>query len=158
MKKVILIMLFIILAAGCKSGSIITSDVFVRDTTYTAKPPVINDSGKTLPEYIIPFSDSAKIDTVFRYVKINPIGDTIVNIKYVPKTQWLYYTVQPDTVKIPVRDTLRNSVTLPAPVIETPLMSKIGIFSIGFLVAGLLIVALIIFYFARKKNATNTND
>ena len=153
MKKVMLLLIIVLfIGAGCKSGTATTSDIFIKDTEHVAVPPVIIDSGKAFPEYILPIlpSDALHekiIDSVFRYVKLNAHKDTVIDIKYIPKTNWLYYKVQPDTVRIHDRDTLRN-VTLKPVIEQTPLLSKIGIFALG---AVFIVIAGIILFFVTQK-------
>jgi len=147
MKKVILIMLSLIIAAGCKSGSVST-EVFIRDTAYKVKPPVIIDSGRAVPEYIIPIDSAQAIDTIYRYVKVSVIGDTITDVSFNTRTAVIKYKVQPDTIMISVRDTLIKTIEQPPALIETPLLAKFGIGSVGFIIGMIFIFCLM--YFSRR--------
>jgi hypothetical protein len=106
------------LLSGCCSGRT-TNEVFIRDTTYIKVPEIIQGTGK--PQIVT--------DTLIEYVKIEG-NDTVVKFKYLPAKRIVEYVVKPDTVRFSVRDTLYNT-KIEEKLIETPIMSKIGLVLAG---------------------------
>jgi hypothetical protein len=135
MKITLLFALLAISIWGCCSGRT-TNEVFIRDTTYIKVPEIIQGSGT--PQIVT--------DTLIEYVKING-NDTVVKFKYLPAKRIVEYVVKPDTVKFQVRDTLFNT-KIEEKIIETPLMSKIGLVLLGMALA---IVGFIIYKESKKE-------
>ena len=148
MKKIIwLALLFALLVAltNCRCPTVETT-TFIRDTVYKVKPPMIVDSGKARISNDSTFEFLKRVlisramngtykDSAFVY-------DTLADIKYNPKDSTFFYKIQPDTVKIPVRDTLITTKAI-TQMIETPFLSKVGIFAAGLFVA--LLIALFLY-------------
>ena len=122
MRNTLLFALIAISLGACCSGRT-TNEVFIRDTTYIKVPDVIQGSGT--PQIIT--------DTLVEYVKIKGI-DTVVKFSYLPAKRIVEYIVKPDTVRFQVRDTLYNT-KVEERIIETPIMSKIGLVLAGIAIA-----------------------
>lgn len=133
MKYLPIILLFIV--AACKT-QVETREVYIRDTTYVAKPPVIIDSGKA----------QVVTDTVVRYIEVKD-RDTITDIRYLPGRTEFKWKIQPDTVRITARDTLVNT-KVEYRVVETPFMSKVGLVALGIFLA---LAGLSAWYFTRNR-------
>ena len=128
MKTTLLLGLILISFLGsCCSGRT-TNEVFIRDTTYVKVPPIIEGSGT--PQIIT--------DTLVEYVKIKDT-DTVLKIKYRPPKGLMEYMIKPDTVRFQVRDTIYNT-KVEERIIETPLLSKIGLLLLGAVVTFLILV------------------
>ncbi|MBX3044906.1 MAG: hypothetical protein KF896_14435 [Ignavibacteriae bacterium] len=134
MKITVLFALIVISISGCCSGRT-TNQVFIRDTTYIKVPEIIQGEGT--PQIIT--------DTLIEYVKIKDT-DTVLKIKYRPPKGLMEYMIKPDTVRFDVRDTL-YSIKIEERIIETPLMSKIGL-----LLAGVAIALVGLAIYKERKN------
>jgi hypothetical protein len=101
-KRSIFIALALLLVSGCKNCPE-QSVIYIRDTLVQIQPPLIIDSGQTI-----------KInDSLFQFLKIDSTGkdakDTVVDIRFYPKIEKVFYKVKPDTVRVRVRDTIKIS-------------------------------------------------
>ena len=123
----LLSLILISFLGSCCSGRT-TNEVFIRDTTYVKVPPIIEGSGT--PQIIT--------DTLVEYVKIKDT-DTVLKIKYRPPKGLMEYMIKPDTVRFQVRDTIYNT-KVEERIIETPLLSKIGLLLLGAVVTFLILV------------------
>lgn len=133
MKITVLFALIVISISGCCSGRT-TNQVFIRDTTYIKVPDLIQGEGT--PQIVT--------DTIIKYSELKGV-DTVIQISYLPQKNVIKYVIKPDTVRFQVRDTLYNT-KIEKEVIETTMMSKIGIFFLGAL------AALIIFMIIGTRN------
>jgi hypothetical protein len=109
---------------SCCSGRT-TNEVFIRDTTYIVKPKEVR------------FSDTiTKIDSSYmEYLRKNHNDtDTLIYIKFYPEKRKLEGVFKPDTVRVAVRDTLYNT-KIEEKIIETPMLSKIGLVLAGIAMA-----------------------
>ena len=147
MKRLILIFPFILFA--CKSNSVV-SETRIRDTVHIIVLKIIIDSGRA--EVIKTYDDLTKsyIDSLFQTVKLNG-KDTVIKISYNPVQKQFKWQVRPDTIYYITRDTLLKQEIIEKR-IETPFMSKVGIFGIGAIVAVILLLLIIGVwkYFIRK--------
>lgn len=156
MEKIIIslmIGLMLIAAVGCKTGSV-TGETIIRDRLIKTASPIINDSGDAKLE-IKSIADNAKpfvfsFDSTYRYVKVEK--DTVVDIKFVPKTQKIYYKIRPDTIILALHDTLRK-IEYTEKVVETPLSAKVGFVAIGAVIAILLTVGIYMFLDKRGNKS-----
>lgn len=121
------------LLSGCCSGRT-TNEVFIRDTTYIKVPEIIHGEGK--PQFVT--------DTLIQYSELRGI-DTVIKISYLPSKNVIKYVIKPDTVRFSIRDTLYNT-KIEEKLIETPIMSKIGLVLAGIAMA---LVGIAVF---REKN------
>lgn len=86
----------LIILAGCKSCPE-QSVIIIRDTVMNIVPPIISDSGKM----------SYYPDSLWQFVKYDKNAkDTIIDIRFYPKIEKVFYKVKPDTVRVRVRDTI----------------------------------------------------
>ena len=134
MKITLFFVLIAISLVGCCSGRT-TNQVFIRDTTYIKVPDLIQGEGT--PQIVT--------DTIIKYSELKGI-DTVIQISYLPQKNVIKYVIKPDTVRFSVRDTLYNT-KIEEKIIETPIMSKIGLLLAGVAMA---LVGLAIFK-ERKK-------
>jgi hypothetical protein len=119
MKAALLIIIFT-LCSCCQPVST-TKTVTIRDTVLSALPPLISD---TLPAVFI-------TDTLIRTEV-----DTLQMVSYYPQLKKFYVRIQPDTVKIPYKDTV--TVIQPRFVKEVekyPFTAKVGLFFYGVVAA-----------------------
>ncbi len=93
--KYFIIILSLILFVGCKNCEPTFIQTEIRDTIFKVVPKIIIDSGK------------AQIvnDTLIQYVNIKN-NDTIIRIKYFPKTEYVSVYAKPDTAYIMFKDTI----------------------------------------------------
>lgn len=126
------VILCIILVTLCSCAPrIMYRDTVIRDTVLKVQPPVIE---KSLAADVIH-------DTIVQATEIRG-RDTVTKVQYLPHLKKFYVRVKPDTVSVTVRDTV--SVLRPAEVVyeKTPLLSKVGIGTFGFLLAIATVIAL----------------
>ena len=115
---------------------------YIRDTIIRIAPPIIIDSGK------------AQIvnDTLIQYVNIKN-NDTIIRIKYFPKTEYVSVYAKPDTAYITFKDTVTTT-EIKEVIKETPLKDFF------MYVMGFILLACLIYFVYRhlesKYNAVNT--
>lgn len=93
--KIFLVIFLVLFLAGCGSSGIMQKTI-VQDRILKAASPEIVE---TLP--------AVKQDTVIIAQKIVKL-DTVIQVKYFPKTQTMYVNVKPDTVIIVVPDTIQT--------------------------------------------------
>ena len=117
----LIIFLIIIIALNACSSYVPVKETFIRDTVYSIVPKKIIDSAHA----------NIWTDTLIRVIRENSVNDTIVDIQVQPTTHEVFWKIQPDTVRIPVRDTLIKT-QIQTEIIETPFLSKIGLVFVGF--------------------------
>lgn len=132
MRFALLFITSLILVSCCPK---ISNTTFIRDTTYVKVPEIIQGEGT--PQIVT--------DTLVEYVKIKEL-DTVIRFSYLPGKRIVEYLVKPDTVRFDVRDTL-YSTKIQEKVIQTPLMSKIGLVLLG---AALTFLILILYRESKK--------
>ena len=121
--RIILLVMALLFLFGCGSTKEITEIKPV-----VIHPPVIEDSIKA----------TTKSDTVIIGVDVIK-NDTVTIVKYFPKIEKFYVKAKPDSITI--WDTVKTTQTIEK-LIETPLLSKIGLIFIGAI--AMLIVSSII--------------
>lgn len=142
MKKLLFILIiFCIYLTSCKNCEPTIIQTEIRDTVFTIVPKIIIDSGK------------AQIvnDTLIQYVNIKN-NDTIIRIKYFPKTEYISVYAKPDTAYITFKDTV-TTVQYKEVIKETPL-KDFFMYVMGFI----LLACLIYFLYKHlesKYNAIN---
>jgi hypothetical protein len=113
----------LLLLSGCGT----TTETVIKPEVIKVPVPVVTDTIRV-----------TRVDTVVvEAVKVVK-GDTVVDIRYYPKEQKVWYKVKPDTVTLIHMDTTTTTVIRN---IETPFMSKVGIFFSGFIILGSIAAA-----------------
>lgn len=124
---VIVIMVSIMLLGCCGEPQTI-----IKEKIVTITPDPIHDTVGTVD-----------LDTVIVGIKVIE-HDTVAVIKYFPKYKYIDYLVKPDTIKLLVKDTIKQTNIIKEN-IETPLLSKLGLVCLG------LIIGIVGFIFLRKS-------
>lgn len=119
--KIISVAIFLTLVIGCATSKEIT-----EIKPLVIKPAVIHDTVKAqvVTDTVIIGSDVVK-------------NDTVTLVKYYPKLQKFFVQAKPDSIIL--FDTVRTTKTIEK-IIQTPLLSKLGLFAIGAIIASLLII------------------
>lgn len=120
---VVIVILLLIGLSGCSQAP----ETIIRDRYITLKPEIIHDT-----------VSAVATDTLIVATKVIE-KDTVAVIKYYPKLKYMDYTITPDTIKLMLRDTIKQIVEKK---IETPLLSKLGLICTGVMVgfAGILLL------------------
>lgn len=123
MTRIINILACICIAlGGCTTPGIEYRTTTIRDTVIVVQPPPV--------EAQIPVTTVT--DTLIQGYKMQG-RDTVWNVRYLPYYKSFFVNYKPDSIRIPVRDTLIQY--QPQTVVEeTPFMSKVGLVTIGGLV------------------------
>jgi hypothetical protein len=143
MKKLLFILIiFCIYLTSCKQCEPTYIHVNIRDTIIKVIPKIIIDSGK------------AQIvnDTLIQYVSVKN-NDTIIKIKYYPKTKLVNVYAKPEPEYIIYKDTV-TTIQIKEVIKETPL-KDFFMYVMGFI----LLACLIYFLYKHlesKFNAVNT--
>lgn len=140
--KYFIIILSLILFIGCKNCEPTIIHTEIRDTIFKVVPKIIIDSGK------------AQIvnDTLIQYVNIKN-NDTIIRIKYFPKTEYVSVYAKPDTAYITFKDTVTTT-EIKEVIKDTPI-KDFFMYVMGFILLSFLIY-FVYKYIESKFNAVNT--
>ena len=96
-------------------------ETVIKDRIITVTPPAVHDTVRV----------TAPGDSVIIATKVVQ-HDTVAQIKYYPKLQYMDYKIQPDTIRLHYADTVKQTIVKNA---ETPLLSKLGLILIGAVLA-----------------------
>ncbi len=140
--KYFIIILSLILFIGCKNCEPTFIQTEIRDTIFKVVPKIIIDSGK------------AQIvnDTLIQYVNIKN-NDTIIRIKYFPKTEYVSVYAKPDTAYIMFKDTI-TTIQYKEVIKDTPI-KDFFMYVMGFILLAFLIY-FVYEHLESKYNAVNT--
>lgn len=140
--KYFIIILSLFLFVGCKNCEPTFIQTEIRDTIFTVVPKIIIDSGK------------AQIvnDTLIQYVNIKN-NDTIIRIKYFPKTEYVSVYAKPDTAYIMFKDTI-TTIQYKEVIKDTPI-KDFFMYVMGFILLAFLIY-FVYEHLESKYNAVNT--
>ena len=94
-----------------------TTEQSIKQVVEKIPVPPVSDT------VLVTHTDTVSIEAV-KVVK----GDTVIQVKYFPVEKRFYVNVKPDTIVKIHTDTLTTTINR---VIETPFMSKVGIFFAG---------------------------
>ena len=139
--KYLLVALFVSLCA-CSTASPVKDTTIIRDTIIKIAPPMIIDSAQSKIEY---YAD--KLDSSFRVLRTSQ-RDTIVDIRFTPKDNYIYWKIKPDTIFHKSRDTLRQ---VEYKIQAQSKFEKFGLFIAGAIAATILALVLQMIENFRKK-------
>lgn len=124
----VLIILATAIFCSCGSHEIIYRDTIIRDTFIKAAPPVFRDVIKL------------QGDTIVKWAYRTNGKDTVLKIRYYPKTDTLHIEHKPDTVMVPFQYTKQEYKPIVQQVSKTsfwdyfPFLLAIGSIIIGYLI------------------------